>query len=215
MNVIIKLYETKKGVIFLLKIRELRKIRNMTARELAKQVGVAESTMSLYEHGKREPDFDTLRRIAQCLGTDIDYLLGVSPEIKRSGAKRIPVFGSVAAGIPIEAITDIEDYEEISDELAESGEFVALRIKGNSMEPLLCPGDTVIVRVQNTIESGDIAIVLVGGDEATCKKIQKTPEGVLLISLNSSYQPMFYTNSQIEALPILIFGKVVELRRSF
>ena len=195
----------------MIRIKELRKQKKLTLRELAGLVGVAESTMSLYENGKREPDFQTLRRIADCLDTDIDFMLGGD---SGKNPMRIPVFGSVAAGIPIDAITDIEDYEEISPELASSGEYVALRIKGSSMEPMLCNGDTVIVRVQNTIESGEIAVVLVGGDEATCKKIQKTPEGVLLISLNPSYQPMFYTNEQISALPILIFGRVVELRRS-
>lgn len=195
----------------MIRIKELRKQKKLTLRELARLVGVAESTMSLYENGKREPDFQTLRRIADCLETDIDFMLGGDGE---RSTIRIPVFGSVAAGIPIDAITDIEDYEEISPELASSGEYVALRIKGSSMEPMLCNGDTVIVRVQNTIDSGEIAVVLVGGDEATCKKIQKTPEGVLLISLNPSYQPMFYTNEQISALPILIFGRVVELRRS-
>ena len=195
----------------MIRIKELRKQKKLTLRELAGLVGVAESTMSLYENGKREPDFQTLRRIADCLDTDIDFMLGGDGE---KTPTRIPVFGSVAAGIPIDAITDIENYEEISPELAATGEYVALRIKGNSMEPMLCSGDTVIVKVQNTIESGEIAVVLVGGDEATCKKIQKTPEGVLLISLNPSYQPMFYTNAQIDALPILIFGRVVELRRS-
>lgn len=198
----------------MLRIRELRKSKKLTSKELASIVGVAESTMSLYENGKREPDFDTLRRIADALDTDLDFLLGGSSSPRSSRGKRIPVFGSVAAGIPIEAITDVEDYEEISEDMAKSGEFVALRIKGNSMEPILLPGDTVIVKVQNTIESGEIAVVLVGGDEATCKKVQKTPEGVILISMNPVYEPMFFTNEMIESLPVLIFGKVVEMRRT-
>ena len=198
----------------MLRIKEIRKSRGLTSKELASMVGVADSTMSLYENGKREPDFDTLRSIANCLDTDIDYLLGASAHPRASNGRRIPIFGSVAAGIPIDAITDIEDYEEISGDLADSGDFVALRIKGNSMEPMLMQGDVVIVRVQNTIESGEIAVVLVGGDEATCKKVQKTPEGVLLLSINPGYEPMFYTNEMIEALPLLIFGKVVEMRRT-
>ena len=146
----------------MLRIKELRKAKGLTSKELAATVGVAESTMSLYENGKREPDFDTLRRISDALKTDIDYLLGNSSEPRKSGGRRIPVFGSVAAGIPIDAITDIEDYEEISEEMAKMGEFVALRIKGNSMEPMLLQGDIVIVRVQNTIENGEIAVIQIG-----------------------------------------------------
>lgn len=198
----------------MLRLKELRKSKGLTLKELAAMVGVADSTMSLYENGKREPDFDTLRQIARCLDTNIGYLLGEPSSAHGARGRRIPILGSVAAGIPIEAITDIEDYEEISEEMARGGEFVALRIRGNSMEPMLLPGDVVIVRAQNTAESGDIAVVLVGGDEATCKKIQKTPEGIILLSLNPSYQPMFYTNEMIESLPLIIFGKVVEMRRS-
>ena len=198
----------------MLRIKELRKAQKLTSKELAARVGVAESTMSLYENAKREPDFDTLGRIADILDTDLDYLLGLSSEMRRSKSKRIPVFGSVAAGVPIDAITDIEDYEEISESMAKSGDFVALRIKGNSMEPMLLQGDTVIVKVQSTVESGEIAVVLVGGDEATCKKVQKTPEGVILVSINPAYEPMFFSNEMIESMPILIFGKVVEMRRT-
>ena len=128
---------------------------------------------------------------------------------------RIPVYGKVAAGIPMEAITDIEDYEEISEDLARTGEFAALKIKGDSMEPRMMDGDVVIVRIQNTIENGEIAVVMVNGDAATCKKIKKTPEGVMLVPINPSHEPMFYSNKEIEQLPVRIFGKVVELRAKF
>ena len=128
---------------------------------------------------------------------------------------KIPVYGAVAAGIPFDAITDIEDYEEISADMAKCGEYAALRIHGDSMEPRMTEGDVVIVRVQSTIENGETAIVIVNGGESTCKKIKKTPEGILLISTNPKYEPMFYSNKQIEELPVRIFGKVVELRAKF
>ena len=76
-------------------------------------------------------------------------------------------------------------------------------------------GDVVIVRLQDDCDTGDIAIVFVNGDEATCKKIKKTPEGVLLIPFNDAFEPMFYTNQEIIDLPVRIFGKVVELRAKF
>ena len=176
----------------------------------------------MYELGQRSPDYDMLLKIAEVFNVDVNYLFGQTgvivrtqlPGIGKHGVK-IPVFGNVAAGIPIDAITDIEDYEEITEELAASGEYVALKIKGDSMEPKMSQGDVVIVRVQPTIESGEIAIVLINGDNATCKKVKKTEEGIMLISLNSAYEPMFYSNKQIEELPIRIFGKVVELRAKF
>lgn len=198
----------------MLRIREIRKNKKITAKELAECVNVAESTMCLYETGKREPDFKTLIAIAEQLGVTIDQLFGEANLSIKKGV-RIPVYGSVAAGIPIEAITDIEDYEEITEDMARTGNFAALKIKGASMEPRIVDGDVVIVKLQDDVDSGDIAIVMVNGDEATCKKIKKTPEGVMLISINPNYEPMFYTNREIKEKPVKIWGKVVELRAKF
>lgn len=200
----------------MLRIKEIRKSKKITAKELADYVKVAESTMSLYENGKREPDFDTLLKIANYLDVSVDYLLGNAAEqpLKKQGVK-IPVYGNVAAGIPLEAITDIEEWEEISEDVAATGEYIALRINGDSMEPRMSRGDVVIVRLQPDVENGDMAIVLINGGEATCKKIQKTPDGILLMSINTAYAPMFYSNKQIEELPVRFLGKVVELRAKF
>ena len=198
----------------MLRIREIRRSKKITAKELAELVNVAESTMCLYETGKREPDFKTLIAISEQLGVTIDQLFGEANVSIKKGV-RIPVYGSVAAGIPIDAITDIEDYEEITEDMARTGSFAALRIKGASMEPRIVNGDVVIVKLQDDVDSGDIAIVMVNGDEATCKKIKKTPDGVMLISINPDYEPMFYTNQEIEEKPVKIWGKVVELRAKF
>ena len=130
-------------------------------------------------------------------------------------AIRIPVLGNVAAGVPIEAIEDVIDYEEISEELAHTGDFFALKIKGDSMEPRICNGDVVIVRKQNYAESGDLVIVLVNGDSATCKKLAKFPSGIRLIPFNQTYEPMFYSNEEIENKPVRIIGKVVENRQKY
>mgnify|MGYP003300689777 CR=1 FL=1 len=140
-------------------------------------------------------------------------LIKIPKEDKKPQGVKIPVFGAVAAGIPISAITDIEDYEEIPSDMAALGEYCALRIKGNSMEPMMLPGDTVIIKVQQDVNDGEIAVVIINGNDATCKKIKKTPEGVMLISLNPNYEPMFYSNADILELPVTVFGKVVELRR--
>lgn len=217
------------------RLKELRTERGMSMRDLAEICETSKSAIGMYEKGERRPKYETMEAIADTFNVDIDYLLGKSDirnrfthslggyslatsvlkDIESKRGVKIPVFGNVAAGIPIDAITDIEDYEEITEELAASGEYVALKIKGDSMEPKMSQGDVVIVRVQPTIESGEIAIVLINGDNATCKKVKKTEEGIMLISLNSAYEPMFYSNKQIEELPIRIFGKVVELRAKF
>lgn len=129
---------------------------------------------------------------------------------------RIPVLGRVAAGIPIEAITDIDEWEEIPESMAKNGEYFALKIKGESMSPKLQPGDVVIVKKQNDVDSGDTAIVLVNGNDATVKQIKKTETGIMLVGLNVEvYQPHFYSNKEIEELPVQIIGKVIESRHTW
>ena len=195
-------------------IRKLRKQAGMSQQELANALNVHQTAVSQWETSRTAPDIETLAHMAQLFDTSIDEITGRPSPQKEKGVK-IPVYGNVAAGIPIEAITDIEDYEEIPEHWLDSGEYIALRIKGDSMEPKISNGDIVIVKLQSTAETGDTVIALVNGDEATCKKIKIRPEGIMLISTNQAYEPMFYSNKEIEELPVRILGVVIELRSKF
>lgn len=129
---------------------------------------------------------------------------------------RVPVLGYVAAGIPIAAIEDVLDYEELDPNQFNSYcEYFALKIKGDSMMPRMQNGDIVIVRSQSVVDSGDIAIVCINGEEATCKQIQIHTDGMSLISFNPAYEPMFFSNREVSEKPVTILGKVVELRAKF
>lgn len=184
---------------------------NTTPTALCKKLNLSTSKVTAWKNGS-VPKGDTLQKIADYFNVSVDYLLGYqAPTV----STRIPVYGKVAAGIPIEAITDIEDYEEITPELAAKGNYIALKIKGDSMSPYILNGDTVIVRLQNDCEDGDIAIVLVEQNDATCKKIKKTPKGLYLMPLNTAYEPIFYDATECEKLPVSVIGVVAELRRSF
>lgn len=121
--------------------------------------------------------------------------------------------GSIIAGIPVDAIQDIIDWEEIPREMATTGEFFGLKVKGHSMEPRILEGDVVIVKRQADVESGKVAVVLINGNEAMLKRVKKQENGITLIANNISvYAPHFYTNDEIEKLPVHILGEVVELR---
>ena len=199
------------------RLKMLREEKGLTQKDLAEKLSLTPKAISFYELGSREPSGDALIQMAHILGTTTDYLLGNStikePEQKRGRGVRIPVLGRVVAGIPIEAVEEILDYEEITPELAASGEFFALKIRGHSMEPRMMEGDVVIVRRQDDVESGDVAIVLVNGNEATVKRVKKQEDGITLIANNISvYEPHYYSNKEIEELPVRILGKVVELR---
>lgn len=192
-------------------LKEARRAKRMTQTEVADYIGLTQGAYSNWERGETKIDGQQLLRLADLFGVSVDYLLG------NTGAPsgkyiRIPVLGRVAAGIPIDAIEETIDWEDISAEAAGDGEYFGLQIKGHSMEPKISDGDTVIVRRQPDVDSGDIAVVLVNGDDATVKRIKKSPQGVTLLPSNPAYEPMYYTNEEIERLPVQILGRVVELR---
>lgn len=205
-------------------IKERRLAMGYTQEELAQRLGLQKSAIAKYENGRVENiKRSIIGEMAKILECSPAYLMGwdnnVSPIPGGSKEKKkgvtIKILGRVAAGIPLEAIEDIIDTEEISQELAATGEFFGLRIAGDSMEPDIHKGDTVIVRQQNDAESGEIVIAMVNGCDATCKRLIKYAEGISLVSLNSKYAPMFYSNKDIEEKPIRIIGKVVESRRKW
>ena len=201
------------------RLKEERKKIGISQKDFGRKIGVAESTISLYESNKRSPDKEILKKISLVLGVSVDYLLGEdTPYLtsKESKYVRIPVLGRIIAGLPMEAIQEPIDWEEIPRELATTGEFFALKVKGHSMEPRILEGDVVIVKKQPDVESGKIAVVLVNGNEATLKRVKKQKNGITLIANNvSEYDPHFYTNEEIEKLPVQILGEVVELRGKF
>lgn len=205
----------------MLTLKRLREEKEMTQAELGKALEISPSAIGMYEQGRRTPDIPTLKKIASYFNVSLDYLLGNSPakaaqQQSAGRGVRIPVLGRVVAGIPLDAIEEIIDYEEIPKSMAATGEFFALQVKGDSMLPTLKDGDVVIVKKQPTVDSGDVAIVLVNGNEATVKEVKESPGGITLIGHNVAvYTPQFYSNEEIKSLPVQVLGKVVEMRRKF
>lgn len=197
------------------RIKRLRESKSLSQVEFAKQVGIGKQLLYKYENNiiTNIPS-DKVKMIATALGTSPAYIMGWD-NITSNSPVSIPVLGYVRAGIPIEAVEQILDYEEISSELASTGEFFALSIKGDSMEPKMSAGDVVIVRKQETVENGEIAVVLINGNDATIKKFYRTENGIKLIATNPAYDPFFYTPEEVDALPVRVIGKVVELRAKF
>lgn len=208
-----------------IRLQELRKARGYSQQDVASLIGVGRTTYLKYENGDNRPT-RKLNELARLFNVSTDYLLGLtdtptesltqplSQSLSKERGVRIPVLGRVVAGIPIEAIEEVIDWEEIPQRLAASGKFFALRVCGHSMEPGILEGDIVIVRQQEDVDNYDTAIVLVNGDEATVKRVKKQKEGITLIATNTSvYEPHFYSNQEIHDLPVKILGKVVEMRR--
>lgn len=201
------------------RLKAVMDTKEISAAELSRLSGIRASSISDYLNAKYEPKQDKIDLMARALNVSPAWLMGYNTEqstSRHAKGVRIPVLGRVAAGIPIEAITDIDEWEEISGAMAKTGEYFALRIKGESMSPKLQPGDIVIVKKQNDVDTGDTAIVLVNGNDATVKQIKKTEAGIMLVGLNLEvYQPHFYSNKEIEELPVKIIGKVIESRHTW
>ena len=201
------------------RFKKLLEKNNTKASEIAKATGIPPSTFSDWKVGRSRPKLDKIKKIANYFGVSYLWLSGDTEDVQsketHDKAIKIPILGTVMAGIPISAIEEIIGWEEISPKLASQGEYFALKIKGDSMSPTMDENDIVIVKKQNDISSGDIAIVCINGDEATCKKLIKHKDGISLVSLNSKYAPMYYDKKAIIGKPIHIIGKVVELRRRF
>ena len=198
------------------RIEEKRIAKGLKKKDLAKLINVHDTLIGKYERDEVDLGASKIKEIAKFLNTTPAYLMGWEDNDKEApqGIK-IPVLGAVAAGIPISAVEDILDYEEIPQSWQNQGEFFALKIKGDSMEPRMESGDVVIVKQQSDANSGDTVIVLVNGDDATCKRLEKTDNGIMLVSTNPKYPPMFYSLEDIQTKPVVILGKVVELRQKY
>lgn len=203
---------------FSIRLKKLLTEHELTQHQLSKILNVSESTVGKWILEKSIPRMGVIQKLSEYFNVPKSYFLEKQDDPEKSVAKgiRIPILGRVVAGIPLEAITDIEGYEEITPKMASLGEYFALRIQGHSMEPRIEDGEIVICQCQSDVDSGDIAIVLVNGDEATCKQVRKGPEGITLIGFNPIvYAPHFYSNKEIEELPVRIIGRVVESRKTW
>jgi len=192
-------------------LRSVRKSRGLSQATVAGILGISPQAYSNYETGNREPSSDTLTKLATYFEVSVDFLLGHETTRNRHDHK-IPILGSVPAGVPIEAIEDIEGYVDLSYSTSNK-EIFALQVKGNSMEPEIRNKDFVLVSSQETIESGEIAVVRVNGEEATVKRVKLLSNGIMLIPINPDYDPVFFDKDQVAQLPVTIIGKVIEVRR--
>ena len=135
--------------------------------------------------------------------------------IDNSNIVKIPVLGSIKAGIPIEAQADIIDYVDIPEEWTKGGKkFYGLKISGNSMYPKYSNNDTVIFEQNDDLSlyNGKDCAVMINGTDATFKKLIVNDNGIILQAYNMDYQPMIYSKEQVENLPIKVVGIAREKR---
>lgn len=203
-------------VMYMNRIRELRKSRNMSQKTLAELLHVHQTAVSQWETGRTETDLATLCEMARLFGVSLEYLAGqterepISAETPALPSnllpvrkKPVPILGRIAAGVPLYAEQQYGEYA-LADE-DKPADF-ALLVEGDSMQPTIQPGDTVFFRAQDDVDDGEIAAVVIE-DEATLKHVYHVPGGVQLISENHRYPAMFFTEG------VRIIGKAIYYRR--
>lgn len=206
-------------------MKKIRKSKDLSLRQVDYKSDVSFSHLSMIENGSRKPSPLTLKELAKIYNLDyidlyekagyLDLAEKERLETKSSPSSAVVfVYGTIPAGIPMECIEDIIDTEEIPADVLRGGkQYFGLKIKGDSMEPDYLDGDVIIFQKQDDCESGDDCVVMVNGNSGTFKRVFKNENGIILQPLNNKYQPMIYSNEQIETLPVKILGVFEELRR--
>ena len=208
------------------KLRNLRKSNGYSMDKLAELYNkkfdgkLNKSTISRYENGLQDPIFTAVKNFAELFNVTTDYLTSSSDSKLPEGAvpynpvmHRIPILGDIAAGLPIFSEENYEGYTYT--ELNHGGKYFALKVKGDSMTAANIPdGSLVTVRVQPTVENGEIAAVRINHDTFTIKRFKQEKNIVMLMpqSYNPEHQTQIYDLKQDD---VEIVGKVVECKVGF
>ena len=195
------------------RIKKLREEFGYTQQDLANKLNGSKSVIGLYENEMRKPSLEILVKLSEILDCSIDYIL-CKTNIKNAviNVARIPILGTVKAGYDWLAEENVVDYVTLKENIPNIKEYYALKITGDSMLPLLSEGDLVIVHDQDDVESGQTAVILINGEEATVKKVVKTNEGIELHSMNPYYPVKKFTYADMKSIPVKIIGRVKEAK---
>ncbi len=204
------------------KIRELRNRLGLSAEEIAKALDITVGYYYKLERGEKRLNIDHINKLAQLMNVSADYLLNLDDreeifpegsdvwEVNSHFISMLPIIGDIAAGIPVTAIPETEEYMPFDTSICSINghrleEYFYFRIKGNSMEPTILDKDIVLVHRQPIVENGQIAIVLCDElENATCKRVTVAGDKLILNSDNRDYTPMVH-----DANKCMIIGRVI------
>ena len=199
-------------------LKNIRESLDYSTYDVNKLCDISQSYLSLMENGKRKPSAIILKKLAPIY--NLDYLdlyekAGYIDLIENESKKHIstvPILGTVKAGYDWLAEENVIDYITLKENIPNIKEYYALRITVDSMLPLLSEGDLVIVHDQDDVESGQTAVILINGEEATVKKVIKTSDGIELHAMNPYYPIKKFTFEDMKNIPVKIIGRVKEAK---
>ena len=209
---------------FAKRFSDLIKNSNYDVPKLAEMLGLkSKSTIYRYMNGDMAPKIPTVKYASEIFNVNPLWLMGYDVPMKINNkidelgnpVVEVPILGTVKAGYDYLAQENWIGTIDISKKLAETGEFFALKIHGDSMFPVFVENDTVVVRKQDDFENGDIVVAIINGEEATVKKGKKSDNSILLQPLNTNYEPLIFTKEEMKTIPVKIIGVVKQLKREF
>ncbi|MEE0800276.1 MAG: XRE family transcriptional regulator [Gemmiger sp.] len=203
------------------RLKEARKAKRYSQAEVSRLLGVTQQAVGKWETGRSTPDPQTVARLAEILDTTADVLLGLqsaSAELRGAVGQRafsrytqcpIPVVGTVRAGYGSLAFE--EDYGSEYASVKDPQNYFYLVVKGDSMEPRISDGDLALVHKQNTLDNGDLGVMVYGSDgNGTLKKYIQRGDSVVLHPFNPNYEDLIIRGEELDHL--YIAGKVVETK---
>ena len=202
-------------LVFAKNLKALLQQNDTTQQDLVTRFGITASTVSDWCTGKKYPRVDKIQLLADYFGVSRSRLTEEQQPVSTAygPTRRIPILGRVSAGLPLYAEQNIEGYT-YTDKNG-GAEYFALRVQGDSMNAVrIHDGDILVVRRQDIVENGEIAVVLVGDDETTVKRFYQNGRFVTLMpqSLNPAYAPQNYS---LDDTRVRVLGKVVENKITF
>ena len=214
------------------RLKKAMDFNNMKQVDLVNKTKLDKTLINKYLAGIMKAKQDKLTILADALNVNEVWLMGYdvamerNPDdlLKKMGAIplsdtetiKIPILGVVKAGYNYLAQENWEGTIEVEKDLIKDGsEYFALKVKGDSMFPVLIEDDIVIIKKQEDFENGDLVVAIINGDEATIKKGKKSNTGILLQPLNTNYEPLIFTYDEMKTIPVTIVGIVKQLKREF
>lgn len=197
-------------------LRHYRTERGLTQQDVADRLGIAKSTYSGYETGRRQPGVEEIKALSKIFGVSGDAIIGNGTESDLFDMRPVPpqgmlpVIGLASCGKGVIASEDILEYVA-ADASHCNDEHYYLEITGDSMAPVFSDGDLVLVHRQASVDSGDVGVFIVDGEEGYIKKVKYDAENIDLISYNPYYPPMHFEGPDV--LRVYVVGKVLEQKR--
>ncbi len=197
---------------------------NMKQVDLVEKTGLDKTLINKYLAGLMKAKQDKLTILAEALNVNEVWLMGYDIPKDRNikldklgnPVAEIPLLGTVKAGYDYMAQENWEGMIEVDKDVIKDGaDYFALKIKGDSMSPVLIENDIVVIKKQEDFENGDLVVAIINGDEATIKKGRKNDTSIVLQPFNPNYEPLIFTNDEMKTIPVTIVGIVKQLKRDF